>query len=67
MRLTIITGRQYGKTTTLNAAEDFLSKDYLILSLSFEGMADSFSFNKNKTPGTKTMQIGDKTITEAVI
>ena len=34
-------GRQYGKTTTLNAAEDFLSKDYLILSLSFEGMADS--------------------------
>lgn len=34
-------GRQYGKTTTLNAAEDFLSKDYLILSLSFEGMSDS--------------------------
>ena len=32
-----------------------------------KGYLVSFCFNKNKTPGTKTMQIGDKTITETVI
>ena len=34
-------GRQYGKTTTLNAAECVLSKDYLVLPISFEGMSPS--------------------------
>ncbi len=32
-------GRQYGKTTTLNEAEALLSNDYLVFSLSFEGMS----------------------------
>ena len=34
-----------------------LNKGYLV----------SFCFNKDKAPGTKTIQVGDKTITEAVI
>ena len=34
-------GRQYGKTTTLNGAENALSKEYLVLSMSFEGMSES--------------------------
>ena len=34
-------GRQYGKTTTLHGAECVLSKDYLVLSMSFEGMSES--------------------------
>ena len=34
-------GRQYGKTTTLNGTEALLSNDYLVLSLSFEGMSAS--------------------------
>jgi hypothetical protein len=32
-----------------------------------KGYLVSFCFNKNKTPGTKTIQVGDKTVTEAVI
>ena len=32
-----------------------------------KGYLVSFCFNKNKIPGTKTVHIGDKTITEAVI
>lgn len=32
--------RQFGKTTTLNEIERKLSKDYLIVSLSFEGLGD---------------------------
>ena len=34
-------GRQYGKTSTLNEAEALLSNDYLVFSLSFEGMSAS--------------------------
>ena len=34
-------GRQYGKTTTLHAAEHVLSNAYLVLSMSFEGMSPS--------------------------
>ncbi len=29
-------GRQYGKTTTLNALEEYLKDDYLVLSLDFQ-------------------------------
>ena len=32
-----------------------------------KGYLVSFCFNKNKVPGTKTIQVGDKTVTEAVI
>lgn len=34
-------GRQYGKTTTLNALGDALSGDYEVYSISFEGMDDA--------------------------
>ena len=34
-------GRQYGKTTTLEALAEFLKKDYCVFNISFEGMADS--------------------------
>ena len=32
-----------------------------------KGYLVSFCFNKNKTSGTKTIQVCDKTVTEAVI
>ena len=31
-------GRQYGKTTTLWALEDYLADDYLVLSMDFQGI-----------------------------
>lgn len=34
-------GRQYGKTTTLRMAAQTLSKDYTVISISFEGMSDA--------------------------
>ena len=34
-------GRQYGKTTTLEALSDFLRNDYSVFSISFEGADDS--------------------------
>ena len=34
-------GRQYGKTTTLRMAAQTLSKDYSVISISFEGMSDA--------------------------
>ena len=40
---TIHRGRQYGKTTTLNALSRYLSNDYFVLSLDFQAIAyDSF-------------------------
>lgn len=33
-------GRQYGKTTTLQALGDYLQKDYVVFSVSFEGISD---------------------------
>lgn len=33
--------RQYGKTTTLNQLEQVLSKEYLVISISFEGIGDA--------------------------
>lgn len=36
--LTINRARQYGKTTTLNALQKYLSKTYVVVSLSFEGI-----------------------------
>ena len=33
-------GRQYGKTTTLDALSDFLKNDYSVFSISFEGLDD---------------------------
>ena len=40
---------------------------YLDLYHAKKGYLVSFCFNKDKAPGTKTIQVGDKTITEAVI
>ncbi len=34
-------GRQYGKTTTLAALSNYLKNDYLVFSISFEGLGDS--------------------------
>lgn len=34
-------GRQYGKTTTLNALAKFLSKEYSVFQISFEGLDES--------------------------
>jgi len=45
---TINRGRQYGKTTTLFALEEFLSDEYTVISLSFEGLGqETFSSEKN--------------------
>jgi len=34
-------GRQYGKTTTLAALEDYLANEYTVISLSFQGLGDT--------------------------
>ena len=39
--------RQYGKTTTLTALEKSLSGEYLVISISFEGIGDVI-FNDEK-------------------
>lgn len=44
-------GRQYGKTTTLYALEDYLRNDYLVVSMDFQGIStaeyqDEFIFTK---------------------
>jgi len=45
---TINCGRQYGKTTTLLALEYFLSNDYTVISLNFEGFGEKlFSTERN--------------------
>ena len=33
-------GRQYGKTTTLSALRDYLMDEYIVFSISFEGMGN---------------------------
>lgn len=90
-------GRQYGKTTTLKALENYLSSDYLVSAIckyldeevsdTFEfedaaarqiveyldyfhqkkGYLVSFNFNRKKTPGIRTIVLGDKMIVEAVV
>jgi len=45
---TINRGRQYGKTTTLFALEEFISDEYTVILLSFEGLGQEvFSSEKN--------------------
>ena len=39
--ITINRGRQYGKTTTLNALETFLTPDYLVISMDFQLLSNS--------------------------
>lgn len=44
-------GRQYGKTTTLYALEDYLKKEYVVVSMDFQGIStaecrDEFIFTK---------------------
>ena len=39
-------GRQYGKTTTLTALEQYLKTDYLIISLDFQLMGTDRLFRK---------------------
>ena len=38
-------GRQYGKTTTLKALSEYLSDDYIVIRLSFQGNMSSKSFS----------------------
>lgn len=38
---TVTRGRQYGKTTTLNALYHYLHEDYVVINLSFEGIGDA--------------------------
>jgi len=45
---TINRGRQYGKTTTLFALEGFLSNEYTVISISFEGMGDESFTSEEK-------------------
>lgn len=42
---TINKGRQYGKTTTLKALRKYLSTDYIVISLDFQGNMSSRSFS----------------------
>jgi len=45
---TINRGRQYGKTTTLSRLRHFLADEYIVISISFEGMGDvSFASEEN--------------------
>lgn len=41
-------GRQYGKTTTLCALEDYLGKDYLVVSMDFQGISTVMSLLSQK-------------------
>ncbi len=41
-------GRQYGKTTTLEALSDYLRNDYSVFSISFEGLDDD-TFENSST------------------
>jgi len=45
---TINRGRQYGKTTTLASLEPFLRNEYIVISLSFEGLGESVFSNEEK-------------------
>jgi hypothetical protein len=53
--------RQYGKTTTLNQLETYLSKDYLIVSMSFEGVGD-LSFKDEKIFSNKFLNLMVKSL-----
>lgn len=48
--------RQYGKTTTLNQLKKLLSSDYLVISLSFEGIGD-ISFKDEKIFSNKFLSL----------
>lgn len=61
-------GRQYGKTTTLNALEEYLKDDYLVLSLDFQLMgtedfldetAFSHSFADDLSMALKNSEVKD--------
>lgn len=41
-------GRQYGKTTTIFALEEYLNTDYFVISLDFQGLSD-FDFENENT------------------
>jgi len=41
-------GRQYGKTTTLSVLEKHLSDDYVVISLSFQGLGDTIFSSEEK-------------------
>jgi len=45
---TINRGRQYGKTTTLLALEKFLADEYIVISISFEGIGDAVFSSEKK-------------------
>ncbi|SFD42858.1 AAA family ATPase [Clostridium uliginosum] len=53
---TINKPRQYGKTTTLNELEKLLNEEYLVISISFEGIGDS-TFEEEKDFCNKFLKI----------
>lgn len=53
---TINKPRQYGKTTTLSELKKLLSKEYLVVSISFEGIGDS-TFQDEKSFCNKFLKI----------
>lgn len=58
---TINRPRQYGKTTTLNELKKFLKEEYLVISISFEGIGDSV-FDNEKDFCNKFLKIMSKSL-----
>ena len=75
--VTINRGRQYGKTTTLDALGKVLSEKFILLNLDFQDISDavfktgeymlSFSFNKHKETGVYDVKFGDKLLIEGIV
>ena len=67
---TINRGRQYGKTTTLFALENFLKDDYIVISISFEGWGETAFSNEEKfcqrflTSIRETLEFSDYSVEE---
>ncbi|AOR25175.1 GxxExxY protein [Clostridium taeniosporum] len=53
--------RQYGKTTTLNELKKFLNNEYLVISISFEGIGDSV-FENEKSFCNKFLKIMSRSL-----
>lgn len=58
---TINRPRQYGKTTTLNELKKFLKEEYLVISISFEGIGD-IVFEREEAFCRKFLKIMSKSI-----
>lgn len=69
-------GRQYGKTTTLRALEEYLKEDYIVLSLDFQkietgnfanGEAFSRTFAKKLSGAFRYVDVQDKEDLQAML